>query len=162
MIYFLKSVFITAVVMSVLSGCADNDNNNLSKTDSYLPINTATVMIPPDEGSLNLLAQTFDLNSIAYEDVEYFIEGTATAFSNANEFTAEGQWQAEPGEQAQYLTRIVVHRPLDPSQFSGTVMVEWLNVTSGFDIPPSWGNRSRRNVSQGPYLDRRQRTTGGH
>ena len=37
------------------------------------------------------------------------------------------------GESAPYRTRIVVVRPQDPTQFNGTVVLEWLNVSSGFD-----------------------------
>lgn len=132
-----RSIAIVAssfLVLIIASGCSDNNNNN-----DYLAISTASVAYPPDEGSLNLLAQSFDLADIGYEDAEYFIAGTATAFTNVNELAIDGNWQAEPAEVAQYNTRIVVHRPLDPAKFSGTVMVEWLNVTSGFDIPPSWG-----------------------
>ena len=46
---------------------------------------------------------------------------------------------AKPGEAAAYKTRIVVYRPIDPANFSGTVILEWLNVTAGFETPPSWG-----------------------
>ncbi|KVW89283.1 hypothetical protein WL00_11365 [Burkholderia cepacia] len=33
---------------------------------------------------------------------------------------------------------MVVIRPTDPAKFNGTVLVEWLNVTSGYDIPVHW------------------------
>jgi hypothetical protein len=105
----------------------------------YLPINNPQVSTPPDEGSLSLLAQSFELVDIGYEDAEYFLSGTATSFTNLSELGNDGLWDVEPGETADYKTRIVVHRPLDAAQFSGTVIVEWLNVSSGFDIPPSWG-----------------------
>ena len=121
--YPLARLFASVLVMSWLTACADNDNNNNPKQGDYSPISAATVSVPPDEGSLNLLAQSFDLNSIAYEDVEFFISGTASAFTNVNELTDDGQWTVEAGEQAQYQTRLVVHRPLNASQFSGTVTV---------------------------------------
>ena len=35
--------------------------------------------------------------------------------------------------QAEYSTRIVVRRPVDAADFNGTVVVEWLNVSSGAD-----------------------------
>jgi hypothetical protein len=95
--------------------------------------------MPPDAGSINLLAQNFDLGSVGYEQAEYFLEGTASAFTNVNELGSDGMWDVEPAEQAQYKTRIVVYRPIDPADFNGNVLVEWLNVTAGFETPPSWG-----------------------
>src|SRR6266851_5747307 len=37
-----------------------------------------------------------------------------------------------------YMTRMVVRRPVDPKQFNGTVLVEWYNVTNGFDAENLW------------------------
>ena len=48
-------------------------------------------------------------------------------------------WPVEPGQQADYKTRIVVYSPIDPNDFNGKVLVEWLNVTAGFETPPSLG-----------------------
>ena len=131
------------VFIIALAACHDDsDGNPAAPTPpppEYLPISTPQVSMPPDEGSLSLLAQSFALSDVGYEDVEYFLSGTATSFTNLVELGSDGVWEVEPGETADYKTRIVVHRPLDAAQFSGTVIVEWLNVTSGFDIPPSWG-----------------------
>ncbi|MEP5566509.1 MAG: alpha/beta hydrolase domain-containing protein, partial [Halioglobus sp.] len=106
---------------------------------TYLPITEAQILTPPDVGNLALLAQSFELADVGYQDEEYFIEGEASAFTNVNELLPDGNWEAEPAEQQSYRTRIVVHRPEPGRTFSGTVIVEWLNVTSGFDTPPSWG-----------------------
>jgi hypothetical protein len=43
-----------------------------------------------------------------------------------------------PGETAAYKTRILVYRPTSPRKFSGTVVVEWLNVSGGVDAAPDW------------------------
>ena len=56
-----------------------------------------------------------------------------------SELGADGLWDVEAAEQADYKTRIVVHRPIEPADFSGTAVVEWFNVSAGFDTPPSWG-----------------------
>ena len=55
-----------------------------------------------------------------------------------NDFADDGLWQVEAADTAPYKTRIVVIRPEVDADFSGTVFVEWLNVSSGFDTPPSW------------------------
>lgn len=39
---------------------------------------------------------------------------------------------------APFRTRIVVRRPGDPGRFSGALLVEWLNVSSGFESDPDW------------------------
>jgi hypothetical protein len=105
-----------------------------------LPVAVPTVSDPPEAGNFFLQANAFDLAVVGYEAQEYFYEGTASAFTNLSELLPDGAWEAEPGEQAFYRTRLVVHRPVDPARFNGSVIVEWLNVTSGFDIPPSWGS----------------------
>ncbi len=33
---------------------------------------------------------------------------------------------------------MLVRQPADPSKFSGTVLVEWLNVSGGVDADPEW------------------------
>src|SRR5262249_53760512 len=38
-----------------------------------------------------------------------------------------------------YQTRIVVRRPRDPAKFNGTVVVEWMNVSSGAESDPQFG-----------------------
>lgn len=84
------------------------------------------------------LHTTFDLASVGYQQAEYFLEGTADAYSSAEPLTTDGKWTVQPSSQQPYLTRVVVNRPIDPRRFNGTVVVEWLNVTSGFDISPDW------------------------
>jgi hypothetical protein len=134
----LQSLLIIVASFTLLACSNSNDSNQASSTD-YLPIPNPVVSMPPDEGTINLLAQNFDLGSVGYEQAEYFLEGTASAFTNVNELGPDGMWTVEPGEQAAYKTRIVVYRPIDPADFNGNVLVEWLNVTAGFETPPSWG-----------------------
>jgi len=137
----IRALCIIAASVTLLA-CADGNNNNGSEGPigpEYLPIENPVVSLPPDEGSINLLALNFDLGTVGYQQAEYFLEGTASAFTNTSELGTDGVWTAEPAEQAAYKTRIVVYRPIDPADFNGTVLVEWLNVTAGFETPPSWG-----------------------
>jgi hypothetical protein len=121
--------------------CSSSNNNNdggISESE-FLPVMNPVVSLPPDEGTINLLALNFDLGEVGYQQAEFFLEGTASAFTNVGELGTDGAWTVEPGEQAQYKIRIVVYRPIDPADFNGNVLVEWLNVTAGFETPPSWG-----------------------
>lgn len=73
-----------------------------------------------------------------YTQQEYFVSGTATGYQEAGTWGADGRWGATPAEQAPYTTRILVRRPADPARFSGTVVVEWLNVSSSIDLDPDF------------------------
>jgi len=73
-----------------------------------------------------------DIDALAakgYVEQEFFIDGTT-------------------GGEA-YRTRILVRRPAQPQQFNGTVVVEWYNVSAGFDINVSWGTLRKEIVREG-------------
>ncbi len=72
-----------------------------------------------------------------YVEEEYFVAGTASSFT-AVDTPADGHWTVVPGDDAEYRTRVVVRRPADPAAFSGTVLVEWFNV-SVIEASPDWG-----------------------
>lgn len=42
------------------------------------------------------------------------------------------------GTSPAYTSRMVVHRPADPARFTGTVYMEWYNVTGGIDMGVFW------------------------
>lgn len=135
-----RRVLYILVLSAALAACSDNNNNNRKTNEpEYFPIPNPVMSLPPDVGEINLLAEIFDLKDVGYRQSEYFLEGTASAYTNISELARDGAWEVEPGEEAQYKTRIVVNRPIDPENFSGDVLVEWLNVTTGFETPPSWG-----------------------
>jgi alpha/beta hydrolase family protein len=105
---------------------------------------SAQVPSPTVEGPITspggafLPSTTFDLATVGYRQEEYFVSGTASAYVNTGLLGEDGLWTVTPGESASYKTRIVVYRPVDPRQFSGTVFVEWLNVSGGVDAAPDW------------------------
>jgi hypothetical protein len=81
------------------------------------------------------------LKQHGYERKEFFFKGTANAYINTAPLESDGRWQVEPsGEIADYKSRMVVYRPTDPAAFNGTVIVEWMNVSSGMDTPTAWIN----------------------
>src|SRR5688572_20984403 len=61
----------------------------------------------------------FRLADIGYEEAEYFISGTAR--------------NLDTGATAPYTTRIIVTRPSSADRFSGTVLLDWVNVTAQFE-----------------------------
>jgi hypothetical protein len=89
-------------------------------------------------GSPFIASTTFDLALVGYQQAEFFISGTASAFTSATPLTRNGMWTVTPGATAAYKTRILVYRPSDPERFNGTVVVEWLNVSGGVEAAPDW------------------------
>ena len=71
---------------------------------------------------------------------ELFVEGTATAYSlrDGATYDRSGVWDAVPSRTAPFRSRHLVVRPVDPAGFGGTVLVNWQNVTRGFETgaPP--------------------------
>ena len=82
--------------------------------------------------------QALDLAAVHYGQAEYFYSGSAESYSNVNEFAEDGRWQVEAADSAEYKTRILVYAPLDPEDFSGVAVLEWLNVSAGLDSAPDW------------------------
>lgn len=89
-------------------------------------------------GAPVLQATSFDLAEVGYMAEEFFLSGTAESYVNVGTLRSNGRWSVAAGNTAEYKTRIVVHRPLEDSAFSGTVIVEWLNVSGGLDAAPDW------------------------
>src|SRR5262245_49666381 len=89
-------------------------------------------------GSPSLDSTTFDLAPFGYAEDEFFVTGTATAYVSDVEFSVDGKWSASPAGTAEYTTRLLVRRPTARRRFNGTVVVEWLNVSQGFDAAPDW------------------------
>lgn len=73
------------------------------------------------------------LATAGYVEEEFFIQGTANRYNIPSGMTANVVDGGHP-----YLTRMVVRRPADPKMFNGTVLVEWYNVTNGFDAENVW------------------------
>jgi hypothetical protein len=152
--YFIRRTLpaLAILLCTLLAACSDsnnNDNDNVNDQASTLGVpgagNPSTVAVPgaviegPIAGKPTLVSTFIPLAPLGYEQAEYFVSGTANAYTNVNELKSDGQWQVQASEQANYKTRIVVIRPSDPAKFNGTVFVEWLNVTAGFDAGPDWG-----------------------
>ena len=89
-------------------------------------------------GGAFLQSTTIDLASLGYRQAEYFLSGTASAYTSDTPRGADGLWTVTPAATAAYKTRIVVYRPARKKSFNGTVVVEWLNVSAGLDAAPDW------------------------
>lgn len=79
---------------------------------------------PPLSGGLGRpwFGSPVDPAAYGYTETEHVLSGTAKAYGASL-------------PDASYATRIVVYRPADAADFSGTVYVEWNNVTLQTDLP---------------------------
>jgi hypothetical protein len=75
-----------------------------------------------------------------FVEEEFFVWGRARAYvpRKGRALGADGLWDVAPGDAKPFRTRILVRRPSSPERFSGTLVVEWLNVTGGVDIDADW------------------------
>jgi Alpha/beta hydrolase domain len=83
-------------------------------------------------------ATTADLKRVGYVQHEYAAAGIATPYNVAGTLTHDGRWSFVPDATAPYRTRVLVRAPAKAAAFSGTVIVEWLNVSAGVDANPEW------------------------
>ena len=95
------------------------------------------------------LMTEFDVSALGYVEAEFFLEGRAISYDLRGERGEDGRWDVTPGAEADFRTRFVVRRPSDPQRFSGTVVVEWNNVSAGIDASPDWVLYHRYLAAQG-------------
>lgn len=88
--------------------------------------------------SLLSAAPAPDLAAAGYSDIEYSAAGSTAGV------TADG-----PVDEAEYTTRVVVRRPLSAARSNGTLVVEWLNVSSGADAAPEYSYLAAELVRSG-------------
>lgn len=103
-----------------------------------VPSPTVEGPVLPTSGISFLGSTLFPLSKVGYEESEFFLSGTATAYTSKSPLTENGTWRVTPASTAPYTTRVVVYRPIDAKKFDGTVDVEWLNVTGGVDAAAAW------------------------
>jgi hypothetical protein len=109
-----------------MAGCGQAPMDDVAPRAAKLeafPVAAATLSGPVTGGLHGhaLWDSWFDLAPLGYVDEEYFVAGRA---------------RVQPdGAQADYVTRIIVTRPLDASRFNGTVVLDWVNVTAQFENP---------------------------
>jgi hypothetical protein len=107
-----------------------------------VPTPTIEGPIPVTETSHPFLATNIPLANYGYTEQEYFISGTGYTYNTGGAINVNGTkiLTGGPNENGTYpfKTRIVVRRPEDPAKFNGKVIVEWQNVTAGYDLEANW------------------------
>jgi hypothetical protein len=152
------------VLATVVAGCSSDDADSASASAAGPTTTvTTTTAVPRPRGPAADLSEEIpdgDKAFIAegdpatgkpagYEQHEYVAAGTATSYRAVGEQGGDGRWQFEPADSAPYRTRILVRRPVAPADADGTVVVEWLNVSSGADANPDWVSLREELVRRG-------------
>lgn len=74
-----------------------------------------------------------DLAAQGYVEREFYLSGLADGWDQQGNQVAAG---------VPYRTRIVVRRPAADRRFNGTALVEWQNVTAGYDLDALWNGEA--------------------
>jgi Alpha/beta hydrolase domain len=130
---------VAVVVVLVCAACAPWNRRGWHRGVTTGPVPAITGPVTGGTGSINLLAPGVGLHP-SYVGQEFFLQGTAESYAPTAPLGSDGRWNVKPAAHAPYKTRIVVYRPSDPAHFNGTVFVEWLNVSAGFETAPDWGS----------------------
>jgi hypothetical protein len=116
---------------------------SVSTADPQAPLVEGPIpgAVPGDPASF-VLRETYpffstwhDLAGNGYVEEEFYLSGVADAYSTSGTKLASG---------VPYRTRMIVRRPVSQSAFNGSVLVEWQNVTAGYDLDALWSRRHMR------------------
>jgi len=95
-------------------------------------------------------APTIDLAAYSYAEREFTMAGTTSVYRQSGSWGPDGRWGVSVAQgNVPYATRLLVRYPADPAKFNGTVVVEWLNDTTGGDQDPVWSEIYAEALSQG-------------
>lgn len=78
-------------------------------------------------------ASTIELDLFDYVEEEFFFSGEATRYEQIGELKIDGKWTVHAVDPARYTMRLIVRRPRTGTKFNGTAIVEWLNVSEGYE-----------------------------
>ena len=107
-----------------------------------MPTPTVEGPIPVTETSQIFNHTNVPLANYGYTEKEYFISGTGYTYDTSVPINVTGTKITTGGPNGNgtypFKTRIVVRMPTNPADFNGKVIVEWQNVTAGFDLEAEW------------------------
>lgn len=135
----VATTVVPATIASTATTAATAGATTRAATSPRVAVPTVIGPITAPGAPFDVAADLSQLPTYGYVQEEFFISGTATAYAPTKPLESSGRWSVAPTTTAPYTTRLLVRRPADPARANGTVVVEWLNVTAGFDTSPDWG-----------------------
>jgi Alpha/beta hydrolase domain len=107
--------------------------------------------VPPPSGVVGepKLNTTF-MSDYGYVEREFKMSGTTNVYRENGLWGSNGEWGIAVSQSGvPYTTRVLVRYPSKPSNFNGTVIFEWSNVTTGGDQDPVWSEIGEEAIRQG-------------
>ncbi len=92
---------------------------------------------PAETRSTPFLAWYQDLSEVGYVEEEYLVSGNANIYEYVDNAAQRPEVQVAIPD-VPYTTRILVRKPRNPARFNGTVLVDVLNATAGWDGDAVW------------------------
>jgi len=131
----MKRSIITAIFIGILALAWSGAPAVANSVPNPTVIGPIPVNVPLGDPSHDYpqFATQIDLASYGYVEEEFFFEGRANRYNIVSLQTATIHSSNYP-----YKTRMIVRRPISPAKFNGTVVLEWLNVTSGYNLDAHW------------------------
>jgi hypothetical protein len=107
-------------------------------------------------------APFINLKERGYVEREFQMSGTANIYRQSGVWSSNGKWNVAVSQpNLPYTTRLLVRYPTNPAKFNGTVVVEWLNDTTGGDQDPVWSEIYNNALNQGyAYIGVTAQATG--
>jgi hypothetical protein len=144
-LFRLASVAVCALFAA--SGCSGDGSDASSSSPG--PAADLSEQISGGSGPFIGSAIPARLEESGYVESEYVASGTASSYKATDPLSMDGRWTFEPDGSAPYRTRVLVRRPSNAADFSGTVVVEWLNVSGGLDGNPDYASLEEELTRQG-------------
>ncbi|MGZ8745338.1 MAG: alpha/beta hydrolase domain-containing protein, partial [Nocardioides sp.] len=122
------------LLLAVLCACSSDT------PDPPDPDEEGGVQVSPLTGGNGMfLASSTDLPGLpdGWVEEELALSGFATTYSSEGDLPTDGWFDLGTAFEEAYATRVVVRRP-PAADFNGTVLIEWLNVSGGFDAHPDY------------------------
>jgi len=104
-----------------------------------LPTTELLPVVPgdPESRSTPFIAWFQDLSLAGYVEEEYSVTGLANIYGYVDDAAQSPEVEVIEAD-TPYTTRILVRRPEQAKRFNGTVFLEVLNATAGWDGDPIW------------------------
>lgn len=150
---------LVASTLALAPGAAGSTASRTLAASGSLPTIT---LVPPGSGShgypydavpttANFAgAPTINLSSYGYVEREFLMSGTTNIYRESGFWGPNGRWGVSVAQsRVPYTTRLLVRYPTNHAKFNGTVVVEWLNDTTGGDQDPVWSEIYNEVLSKG-------------
>jgi Alpha/beta hydrolase domain len=144
---------LVASMLALAPGAAAAPTSGILPTVTEIPSGSGSHGYPYDAATTTASfagAPTINLSSFGYAEREFRISGTTNIYRQSGFWGPNGRWNVSVAQSnVPYTTRLLVRYPTNPWKFNGTVVVEWLNDTTGGDQDPVWSEIYNEALSQG-------------